>query len=182
MKNKEYIFTSERLGFRNWRDKDVAQFAAMNANEEVMHYFESTISYSETADKIKAMQDLYADSGFCYFAVEILETGEFIGCIGFGRKDFESDFTPMVDIGWRLNKPFWGRGYATEGAKRCLEYGFEALELETIYAIAPEINKPSIAVMEKIGMKFDQSFNHPHLENDGRLNPCLAYLISKDSI
>ncbi len=125
MEIPEYIFTSDRLGFRDWKQSDVDVFAAINGDTEVMQYFESIMTTAQTQDFVNRMQTEFARCRHCYFAVEILETKELIGCIGLGNKDFEADFTPCVDVGWRIGKQFWGKGYGTEGAKRCLEYGFE---------------------------------------------------------
>lgn len=180
MQEKTYIFTSERLGFRSYSENDILEFAAINGDAEVMRYFESPMSDAQTADFVARMIKENQENGHCYFAVDILETGQFIGCIGLGKKDFESSFTPCVDIGWRLGKEFWGKGYATEGASRCLAYGFQVLELKEIYAITPKINTPSVHVMEKIGMKFHTEFVHPQLDPKGELNPCLCYLAKND--
>jgi RimJ/RimL family protein N-acetyltransferase len=83
------------------------------------------------------------------FRVDKLENNEFIGFIGLSEKSFEAEFTPCIDIGWRLSSEEWNKGYATEGAKRCLEYANEVLKLEKIVSIAPKINVKSERVMEK---------------------------------
>ena len=72
----------------------------------------------QTENFIKRMQNQYAKKGFCYFAVELLGTKEFIGFVGFSEQFFESSFTPTIDIGWRLHPKFWYKGFATEGAKK----------------------------------------------------------------
>jgi RimJ/RimL family protein N-acetyltransferase len=170
-----YIFTSERLGFRAWHPTDLEAMSAINADEEVMRYFESTISKAETRAFINRMNRELKETGHCYFAVEILESETLIGCIGLSKKNFKSDFTPCVDIGWRLGSEFWGKGYATEGAKRCLEYAFSELNIHRVFAITPVVNKPSVRVMEKIGMEKHSTFIHPNLKETGRLNPCFAF-------
>ena len=179
-KSKQYIFQSERLGFRNWITNDIEKMAAINADVDVMHYFPSTQTLQQTAQFIERMQLSFNENGFCYFAVDKLETSELIGFIGLAEQKFEADFTPCIDIGWRLAKSAWNNGFATEGAKRCLEFAFNDLKLEKIVAMAPQINLPSINVMQKIGMKRVLTFyNHPYLQADERLKPCELYEISK---
>ncbi len=75
------------------------------------------------------MKDSYDVKGYCYFAVDNLENNEFIGFIGFAYQNYETDFTPNVDIGWRLKSSACNKGFASEGAKRSLEYGFNNLGL-----------------------------------------------------
>jgi RimJ/RimL family protein N-acetyltransferase len=173
-----YLFTSERLGFRNWKPEDLSAMSAMNADEQVMEFFPNTQTEAQTAAFIKRMESQFLERGFCYFAVEKLENQAFIGFIGIDHQTYEAAFNPAVDIGWRLAPNAWGKGYATEGAKRCLKYAFEVLKLEKVFSVAPAINKNSINVMKKAGMKFHSTFNHPKLLNDERLKECVAYVLS----
>lgn len=176
---KEYLFQSERLGFRNWQAADVEKMALINSDPEVMAFFPSTETFEQTQNFISRMQQQFLERGCCYFAVEEIETGQFIGFIGLSEKTFEADFTPCTDIGWRLGKSFWNKGYATEGAKRCLQFGFADLGLEKILAIAPKINTNSEKVMQKIGMEKLPNFKHPLLDEYPRLQECVLYQIKK---
>jgi len=148
-----------------------------------MEFFPYLPSLDQTKNFIERMQNQFEKTGFCYFAVEVVETQEFIGFIGIAEQTFEADFTPCVDIGWRLDKKYWNKGYASEGAKRCLEFAFTELEstkkLQSIKAVAPKINLKSSTVMKKIGMKYVKDFKHPALENDKRLEICVLYEINK---
>lgn len=172
-----YLFTSERLGFRNWIESDLPKMAAINSDPEVMEYFPALQDMSQTKSFIDRMQKQYEEKSFTYFAAEILGTGEFIGFIGLSVPVFEAEFTPCVDMGWRLGKRYWNNGYATEGAKRCLEYAFQVLQLEKVVAICPEVNKPSEGVMKKIGMTKRLNFSHPLLLDNERLKSCVLYEI-----
>ena len=174
---RNYLFKSDRLGFRNWLASDIEKLAAINADKEVMEFFPSTRTLPETNTFIKRMQKQYGDKGYCYFAVDNLEYDTFIGFIGLSEQNFAADFTPCIDIGWRLAKTAWNKGYATEGAKRCLEYGFEALHLDKIYSIAPVANLKSQQVMKKIGMHKVKAFDHPQLLDNARLRKCVLYVI-----
>lgn len=173
----EYQFISERLGFRTWCEADLKPMAVLNADPEVMRFFPSTQSEKQTRELMNKCNAQFDKYGHCYFAVDRLSDKTFIGFIGLAYQEYEAPFTPCVDIGWRLAKQFWNNGYATEGARRCLEYGFEVLELDTIYSIASEINTPSINVMKKIGMNYQYHFDHPELTESGGLNPCTLYQI-----
>ena len=131
MENK-YIFKSERLGFRNWYKNDLDAFSKLNADADVMEHFPYSLKKSETASFIERLQNHYSNKGYNYFAVEILKTGEFIGFIGLAYQDYRTGFTPATDIGWRLKKSSWGKGFATEGATRCLTYAFNELKLDRL--------------------------------------------------
>lgn len=175
---KNYLFTSERLGFRNWETSDIPKMTAVSSNPNVMRFFPSTQDEPHTAGFIKRMQEEFETKGFCYFAVDKLDGNEFIGFIGLSEQFFESPFTPCVDIGWRLAETAWNKGYATEGAKRCLQYAFDDLKLKKVIAIAPEINENSINVMQKIGMTKAGVFKHPKLTDYPILEFCVAFEIT----
>ena len=174
-----YLFTSERLGFRNWEDADIPAMAAINADPQVMEFFPATQTVEQTENFVRRMQAQFRAKGFCYFAVDELATGHFIGFIGLSEQTFAADFNPCVDIGWRLATVAWGKGYATEGAQRCLVYGFETTGLHTINAMAPDVNLRSIEVMKKIGMQPVKQFKHPLLAGNERLENCVLYAISR---
>jgi RimJ/RimL family protein N-acetyltransferase len=176
--SENYLFTSERLGFRNWLSKDITGMTAISADPAVMRYFPAPATPEQTVSFIERMKIMLRDKGYCYFAVDELKANQFIGFIGMYYQTFESPFTPAVDIGWRLAKAFWGKGFATEGAKRCLEYAFKDLQIPALIATAPQVNKPSIHVMEKIGMHKLMDFKHPRLKGFDHLEHCVCYAIS----
>ena len=180
MKNT-YLFTSERLGFRTWEESDIPGMIRINSDPVVMEFFPEIPSEEKTREFVYRMQRQFEETGFCYFAVDKLENGNFIGFIGFSEQTFEAEFTPCIDIGWRLAKEDWNLGYATEGAKRCLQYAFEVLELREIMSICPEVNKNSEAVMKKIGMQKIAVFEHPLLQDYDHLKRCVLFKISSNS-
>lgn len=158
-----YIFTSERLGFRNWNLEDLEEFAELNADEEVMQHFSKTLSTDEVVLFIKRLKAHFVQYGYTYYATELLDTGEFIGMIGIAYQVYESPFTPATDIGWRLKKDAWGKGYATEGAKRCLDYAHYQLGIDKILSVCTIQNQKSENVMKKIGMRKIGEFDHPEM-------------------
>ncbi|WP_339705914.1 GNAT family N-acetyltransferase [Algoriphagus aquimarinus] len=170
------LFTSERLGFRTWHPSDLPAFSSMNADEHTMTFFQHPLSKKGSQALMDRMTILYDERGHCYFAVEILESGEFLGMIGLGTKSFIAPFTPCVDIGWRIQKKFWNQGFASEGASRCLEFAKE-LGIEKVYSLASSKNAASVRVMQKIGMTYEYDFEHPDLLEYPRLQPCSLYKI-----
>ena len=172
-----YVFTSERLGFRNWLESDKIKLGLINSDPDVMEHFPTIPTQLQTDEFIERMQLQYDEKGFCYFAVDRLDNNQFIGFIGISEQTFESDFTPCVDIGWRLDKKEWGKGFATEGAKKCLEFAFNEIGLKRVLSICPKVNEKSEKVMQKIEMHKIKEFNHPLLNNFEKLKKCVLYEI-----
>ncbi|MBG9794919.1 GNAT family acetyltransferase [Paenibacillus dendritiformis] len=158
-----YLETA-RLLLRDWAEADLVPFRQLNADKEVMRYFPKTLFPEETNLFYQSIVAEFTERGYGLYAVEVKENKEFIGLIGFHRATFEAEFTPCIEIGWRLKKEAWGKGYATEGAAACLQYGFHELGFRDVYSFTAKINKSSQNVMKKIGMSFIQSFNHPKVE------------------
>ena len=174
---QKYLFTSDRLGFRNWQSSDLENLYLLNANKEVMRYFPSTQTKEDCEAFIQRMQLQYKKNRYCYFAVELKETEEFIGFIGLSEQTYAIDFNPSTDIGWRILPEHWKKGYAVEGAKQCLTYAFNTLSLKQIVATAPTVNISSITVMKKLGMEKVKEFKHPLLTNHPEIENCVLYKI-----
>ncbi len=172
-----YLFTSERLGFRDWHANDLPEFAALNADVEVMAHFPKVLTEKESSEFMVRLQESYDKRGYTYFAVEIRATAEFIGFIGLAYQEYETDFTPAVDIGWRLKKSAWGNGFATEGAKCCLVFAFDTLHLNRIISTCTAKNLPSEKVMQKLGMKRMGEFKHPRLVAFPEIESCVWYAL-----
>jgi len=173
---KKYIFTSARLGFRNWVFTDIEKMHEINSDEKVMEFFPYIPTKEQTAEFVKRMKKQFEGKGFCYFAVDKLEDNEFIGFIGLSEQTYKADFTPCIDIGWRIKSSEWNKGFASEGAKKCLDYALNDLKLEKVYSIAPKINTKSEHIMIKIGLKKQYEFEHTLLTNTERLKTCVLYV------
>jgi RimJ/RimL family protein N-acetyltransferase len=104
MQISQYIFKSGRLGFRNWRKEDLEEFAKLNSDEEVMEHFPKILTKKEVEELVEKLRNQFVKNGYTYYATEILETKEFIGMIGFAFQEYETNFTPAIDIGWRLKR------------------------------------------------------------------------------
>jgi RimJ/RimL family protein N-acetyltransferase len=172
---KKYIFRSDRLGFRNWNLTDIDKMHEINSDEEVMEFFPAIPTKEQTTKFIERMKNQFEDKGFCYFAVDKLEDNEFIGFIGLSEQSYEAAFTPCVDIGWRIKISEWNKGYASEGAIKCLDYAFNDLKIDILYSVAPKINTKSERIMTKIGMIRQYEFEHPLLANNDQLKTCVLY-------
>lgn len=170
-------FETQRLIFRDWEERDLSEFRAMNKDPEVMKYFPKALSDGETQAFYDRIQDEFRDSGYGLYAVETKHNGEFIGFIGFHKATFEADFTPCVEIGWRLKRAAWGNGYATEGAKACLDYARRELGFDKVYSFTAKINLRSENVMKKIGLKKISEFNHPVLDDSSPLMVHVLYAV-----
>lgn len=177
MPQSPYLFTSARLGFRTWRPFDLDDFAVINKDREVMRFFQSTLSRKETQAMMDRMLGLFEEKGYCYFAVDLLETRELIGTIGLGWKTFEADFTPCVDIGWRIARKWWNKGLATEGALVCLDFAKQK-GIPEVLSMASTGNTASIEVMKKIGMNYWKNFDHSELWEFPEIQHCDLYRIT----
>ncbi len=176
---KEYIFKSERLGFRDWTKGDLKELELMNSDVKVMEFFPKALTSKKNEELFEKLRVHYKKHHHTYFATEILENNEFIGFIGLAYQEYRTEFTPAVDIGWRLKKSAWGNGYATEGAKKCLEFAFTILNLENIISTCAEKNSGSENVMKKIGMKKIGEFKHLELKEYPGYEKCICYGINK---
>lgn len=172
---------TERLRLRRWREEDIAPFAALNADPEVMEYFPACLTEEETRGLVGRMEGKFEKNGFGLWAVETKNSGAFIGFVGLNTPDFEARFTPCVEIGWRLARAHWGKGYATEAAKVALNYAFHTAKLPEVLSWTYEGNTKSRQVMERLGMQRDTSrdFLHPALPDGHRLRPHVMYCMEK---
>jgi len=165
--------TTERLVLRPWRDEDLAPFAALNADLEVMEHFPAPLTRSESDAFAAGIRQRMAAEGWGLWAVEVTEGDArgFIGFVGLARPRFEAHFTPAVEIGWRLARSAWGRGYATEGARRAAAFAFEELDLDELVALTAVSNVRSQAVARRLGMTRDprDDFDHPSLPSSSNL-------------
>lgn len=171
---------TERLHLREWRDTDLAPFAALNADPAVVEYLAGALTRAQSDALAARIREHFERHGFGAWAVEVPRVTEFAGFIGLAIPSFEARFTPCVEIGWRLAREHWGRGYATEGARAALAFGFEQLDLAEIVSFTAVANQRSRTVMERIGMRRDPSddFDHPELPPDHPLRRHVLYRIA----
>jgi RimJ/RimL family protein N-acetyltransferase len=154
---------TERLKLRAWQEADREAFARFNADPEVMRYFPDRLSKEESDSLAQRIQAHIDEHGWGLWAVEAIGVAPFAGFIGLAAPRFEAHFTPCIEVGWRLGREYWGRGYATEGAHAVLAFGFGELGLGEIVSLTSESNLPSRRVMERLGMMHHpgDDFDHP---------------------
>ena len=173
-------FKTRRLALVAWQDRHRATFAEMNRDPQVMRYFPALLTAEQTHAGIDVWTAQFADRGWSNWAVELLDSGEFIGFIGLSVPRRQLPCSPCTEIGWRLKPSAWGHGYATEGAMACLRVGFDRLGLEEIVSFTTLTNLPSIAVMQRIGMtNTNQDFEHPGVPEGHPLRPHCLYKVTR---
>ena len=131
---------------------------------------------------MKAKNRQQEERGFTLWAAELKATHELIGFVVLNYTDWEADFTPAVEVGWRLGSQYWGYGYATEGAEAAIEFGFNTIGLDEIVSFTVPMNYRSICVMERIGLQRDLKgdFRHPKLTLDHPLSQHVLYRLNKE--
>ena len=173
------VLHTERLILRQWLPEDVAVFAVMNEDPEVMRYFPGTLTREQSQAWAENCRQMLARQGWGLWAVEVQELAEFIGFVGLHAPEIDLPFNPCVEIGWRLRRSAWGNGYATEAARACLQFGFEQLGLREIVSFTSVVNKPSLAVMQRLGMTPDaDTFEHPSVPDGHILREHCVYRLS----
>ncbi len=170
-----------RLLLRSWRPEDREPFAALNADPEVMEHFPAPLGRAESDALAARIEADIERRGFGLWAVEVRGSGEFAGFVGLDVPQIETHFMPAVEAGWRLARPAWGHGYATEAARAALAFGFEQLGLDEIVAMTAVGNARSRAVMERLGMSRDPAddFGHPKVPVGDPLRPHVLYRIAR---
>lgn len=171
-------YHTERLILRQWKQSDLEPFAALNANPEVMRYFPKIRTREESDEMVKTIEQRIAENGWGFWAVEEKSSGAFIGFVGLNIPGYELPFSPVIEIGWRLDNAFWGKGYAPEAAHKALEIGFEQFAMKEIVAFTALDNIPSQRVMEKLGMQRGEEFDHPLLDEGHPLRRHIVYRIT----
>ncbi len=152
-----------RLLMRQWTDDDREPFAALNADAEVMRHFPSTQDRATSDESVDRFAEQIAAAGWGLWALERLDTGEFIGFTGLLPAGPDLPPAPAVEVGWRLARAHWGQGYAPEAAHAALRVAFDGLGLPEVVSFTSAGNLASRRVMAKLGLRHDPSrdFDHP---------------------
>lgn len=178
------ILRTARLVLRPWREEDLAPFAAMNADPEVMEHFPSLLSRTESDAMATRIQAHFTAHGWGLFAVEVPGESPFVGFVGLTIPRWTPPFGPCVEAGWRLARAAWGRGFAVEGAEAALRFGFETVGLDEIVAFTTHGNLRSRRVMESLGMRHDVAgdFDHPLVPEGHALRRHVLYRLPRASL
>ncbi len=172
--------TTARLRLRRWRETDLDAFAIMNADVRVMEFFPKTLDRSES-DALAARIRLQLEKkAFGLWAVEVAGECPFIGFAGLSEPIFKANFTPCVEIGWRLAPAYWRKGYALEASQRVISYAFHDLSLSELVSFTSVANLPSQRLMQRLGFTSlaSENFDHPSLPERHPLKPHVLYRLS----
>ncbi len=145
----------------------------MSADPEAMRHFPAVLDRDASEAHLARVRAHFAAHGFGRWAVEVPDVARFVGLVGLMHVTFEAPFTPAVEVGWRIARPHWRRGYALEAAQAAIADGFERLGLDEIVAFTVPANEASQALMRRLGMVRDPAgdLDHPGLPAGHPLRP-----------
>ncbi|WP_416306474.1 GNAT family N-acetyltransferase [Neptunicella sp. SCSIO 80796] len=172
---------TERLILRQWQSSDRQPFAELNADPDVTEFFPAFFSPEQSDEGILRYQAGIDQRGWGFWAVERKQEGDFIGFVGMQPIPDILPVEPGVEIGWRLAKHSWRKGYASEAARCCLDYGFGQLALSQVFSFTAVQNLPSQGVMQKVGMHdMQQNFINPKVPAGHSLAEHVLYKITRE--
>jgi RimJ/RimL family protein N-acetyltransferase len=172
---------TDRLVLRRWQDSDREPFAELNADAETMQFFPSTLSREESDALIDRIEGRFETQGFGLWALEIAESGQFIGFTGLNPLPDDVPGAGGMEVGWRLARAAWHRGYATEAARAALDVWFGKGKMTEIYSMTSVLNEPSQAVMRRLGLTEYARWDHPRIPEGNPLRPSVTYRLLRDS-
>jgi RimJ/RimL family protein N-acetyltransferase len=166
---------TDRLLMRRWVGSDREPFAALNGDPETMRFFPGPLGRAASDALADRIESLFEKLGYGLWALEVQETGEFIGFTGLNPMPAGVPGAGGVEIGWRLARHAWHHGYATEAARAALGVAFDRVGLSEIWSMTAVLNEPSIAVMRRLGLTEVARFDHPGVPDGHPLRPHVAY-------
>lgn len=174
-----YEIRTPRLRLRQWRRDDLAPLARMHSDPMVMRYFPAPLSRPKSDALAQRCDNFMRQHGWGVWALEQLDTGQFIGFLGLNIPSSAHEFMPCVEIVWRLARAQWRQGYALEAARQCLQFGFDTLELDSIVGFTSIQNQASHGLMRRLNMRHERDFLHPDLPTDSALRAHCLYRITR---
>jgi RimJ/RimL family protein N-acetyltransferase len=177
------VIETERLILRPWAERDREAFAAMNADPAVMAHFPKVLDRAESDALLARLMERWRGEGIAFGAAERRSDGALVGMVGLAQVLFPGPVEGAVEIGWRLAREHWGRGYATEAARAWLARGFDVMRLREVVSFAVPENRASHAVMERLGMTRDpaRDFLHPNLPEGNALRPHVVWALRREA-
>ncbi len=177
------IIETPRLILRTWTTADIEPYYHINQDLKVIQFLRGPLSEAEIQEFIHLKNQQQVERGYTLWAAQLKKTAELLGFIGLNYTDWPAHFTPAVEISWRLGSMHWNQGYATEGAKAALAYGFNTVGLNEIVSFTIPANRPSIRVMEKIGLICHEKgdFAHPRLPAHHPLSHHILYRLTREA-
>jgi RimJ/RimL family protein N-acetyltransferase len=175
---------TERLRLRRWLPSDRQPFAQVNCDPRVMEFLPGPLSRHESDARADQIEAHFQQHGFGLWAVEIPGVTTFAGFVGLYVPRIVAPFSSCIGVGWRLGAAHWNRGYATEGARAALDFGFRWLQADEIVSYTVPHNVRSRRVMEKLGMTHSakDDFDHPLLAEGHPLRWHVFYRLRRPGI
>ena len=175
------MLVTERLMLRPWWDDDWARMAEISADPETMRYYPAPLTREQSDRAMARMLVQTMQDGFGPFAVEAPRISPLIGRVGARRVKSGLPCAPCVELVWRIGRPWWGQGFATEAARAAITDAFEVHGIDELIAVTAAGNRPSIRVMEKLGMTrdLDGDFDHPEVPAGHDLARHVLYRLRK---
>jgi RimJ/RimL family protein N-acetyltransferase len=170
---------TKRLVLRRWQDADREPFAELNGDPGTLVFFPSTLARAESDALIGRTEARFEEHGYGLWALEVRETGQFIGFTGLAPMPDDVPGAGGTEIGWRLARHAWHQGYATEAALAARDVAFTGAGLPELWSMTAVLNTPSQAVMRRIGMTEAARFEHPRVPEGSPLKPHVVYHLDR---
>jgi RimJ/RimL family protein N-acetyltransferase len=168
------ILTTSRLTLRTYRREDLAPYAALNADPEVVRYLGGPLTREGSDAIAQWAQERWAEERLGLLAVERTEDQTFLGMCGVHHLE---SFPDDLEVAWRLARPYWGHGYATEAATAWLDHAFDTLGTARVISVADPPNDRSIAVMRRLGMRYQRKLE---IEEEGDRFEVVLYAVDAE--
>ena len=160
----DIILETDRLCARHFRRDDLEDLAAVVTDPETMAHWPRPLTRDETAAWIEDNLARYERDGFGLWALELKETGTFVGDCGLAVREIEG--LREVELGWHLNRHHWGKGLATEAGAACRDHAFRTFGVARIVSLVLPANVPSARVAQRLGMEVERQVDYKGLLHD----------------
>ena len=169
---KKVILRTERLTLREYTPDDFDAVYAMISDPVTMSHYPRPYDERGAHRWIDWSIENYAETGLGWWAIELNDTGEFIGDCGITPQNIDGEM--LSERGYHIDKKYWRRGYGKEAARATLEYVFSNTDLETVYSYTTVGNVASIRLAESVGMKKIKEFD------DGHYGKTVVFAVTKN--
>ncbi len=165
------VIETKRLRLREYTKDDFDELKKVISDPETMKYYEKPYDDAGVNRWLNWCINSYAQNGFGLWAIELKETGQFIGDCGLSLQNIDNEILP--EIGYHINKKYWRNGYAKEAGIAVKEWAFKNTKYTKLYSYMTKDNTPSYSTAMSIGLKFVKEYNDEGI-------PHLVYMIEKE--
>jgi ribosomal-protein-alanine N-acetyltransferase len=168
---RDVVLETERLRLRQLRRDDVDAIFAVIGDPVAMQYYPRQYKREDAVEWIERNLRRYDENGYGIMAVVLKSSGAMIGDCGLAQQMVEAE--AMLEVGYHLQRSYWGHGYATEAARGCMNYAFRELGADKVVSLIRPENAPSRRVAERNGMQVARLVVHSEL-------PHLLYVMKRE--